>query len=209
MSDERALTIESGGLRLEGALREGEGHLLALVLHPHPRYGGDMLNHVVTAVCGALAEHGATTLRFNFRGTGGGEGAFDSGRGEADDARAAVAALRALGPDGRLLLAGYSFGAMVAANIAADVRPDVLVLISPPLGMARTLAVDDAAPALLITGAHDQIAPAEALLALEGPNRTIVVVPGADHSWWPGLGALTDSVTGFAASVGPGAPRGA
>ena len=142
MTGERAFTIESDGLLLEGALREGGSDLLALVLHPHPQYGGDMHNHVVTAVCGALAESGATTLRFNFRGTGRNEGAFDSGRGEANDARAAVDALRALRPDGRLLLAGYSFGAMIAATVATDVRPDALVLISPPLCMMQTPAID-------------------------------------------------------------------
>jgi hypothetical protein len=33
---ERAFPITSDGLRLEGALSEGDGHLLAVVLHPHP-----------------------------------------------------------------------------------------------------------------------------------------------------------------------------
>lgn len=206
MTGERAFTIESDGLRLEGALHEGGGDLLALVLHPHPQYGGDMHNHVVTAVCGALAEGGATTLRFNFRGTGRSEGAFDSGRGEADDARAAVAAMRALRPDARLLIAGYSFGAMIAATVATDVRADALVLISPPLGMMQTPAIDPELRTLLITGERDQIAPPDALRALDAPNRTIVVAPGVDHGWWPGLDELTAAVTAFSAAALPAAP---
>lgn len=206
MTGERAFTIESDGLRLEGALREGDGDLLALVLHPHPQYGGDMHNHVVTAVCGALAESGATTLRFNFRGTGRSEGAFDSGRGEADNARAAVAAMRALRPDARLLLAGYSFGAMIAAAVATDVRADALVLISPPLGMMPTPQIAPNLRTLLITGEDDQIAPPDALRALDAPNRTIVVAPGVDHGWWPGLDELTAAVTAFSAAALPAAP---
>ena len=207
MASERAFTIESDGLCLEGALREGDGDLLALVLHPHPRYGGDMHNHVVTAVCGALAERGATTLRFNFRGTGRSEGAFDSGRGEADDARAAVGALRALRPDGRLLLAGYSFGAMIAAFVATDLRPDALALISLPLSMAETPTLDPELRTLLITGDRDNVAPPDALRALDAPNRTIVVVPGVDHGWWPGLDELTSAVGAFAKAAFPAAKR--
>ena len=203
MASERAFTIESDGLRLEGALHEGDGELLAVALHPHPQYGGDMHNHVVTAVCGALAESGATTLRFNFRGAGRSEGAFDSGHGEANDARAAVDALRALRPDGRLLLAGYSFGAMIAAATAADVRPDALALISPPLGMMPTLAIDPELRTLLITGDDDRIAPPDALRALDAPNRTIVVAPGVDHGWWPGLDELTLAVGAFANTALP------
>jgi alpha/beta superfamily hydrolase len=210
MTSERAFTIESDGLRLEGALHEGGGELLAVVLHPHPQYDGDMHNQVVTAVCGALAERGATTLRFNFRGAGRSEGAFDSGRGEANDARAAVAAMHALRPDGRLLLAGYSFGAMIAAAVATDVRPDALVLISPPLGMMPTplhgepaAAIDPELRTLLITGEDDRIAPPDALRALDAPNRTIVVVPGVDHGWWPGLDEITRAVEAFARAALP------
>jgi alpha/beta superfamily hydrolase len=201
MTGERAFTIESDGLRLEGALHEGDGDLLAVVLHPHPQYGGDMHNHVVTAVCGALAEGIATTLRFNFRGTGRSEGVFDSDRGGGDDARAAIDALRVLHPDAPLLLAGYSFGAMIAAAVAPDVRPDALVLISLPLGMMPTPSIEPELRTLLITGADDQTAPPDALRALDAPNRTIVIVPGVDHGWWPGLDDLTRAVEAFAMAL--------
>jgi alpha/beta superfamily hydrolase len=198
---ERAFTIDSGGLKLDGALHEGGHELAAVVLHPHPQYGGDMDNHVVRGVCATLADLGATTLRFNFRGAGRSEGTHDEGRGEADDARAACAALRELRPNARLLLAGYSFGAMIAAAIVADVRPDAVALISPPLRMSSQPLRDAAVPALLITGERDQIAPAETLRALASPGRTIVVVPGVDHGWWPGLDELAAALREFAQSV--------
>ena len=45
--------------------------LVAVVCHPLPTEGGTMHNKVVTMVARALRELGATTVRFNFRGTGG------------------------------------------------------------------------------------------------------------------------------------------
>jgi alpha/beta superfamily hydrolase len=194
---ESAFTVESDGLKLEGALHEGGDELAAVMLHPHPQYGGDMDNHVVLAVCQTLAELGATTLRFNFRGAGRSQGTHDQGRGEANDARAACAALRELRPDARLLLAGYSFGAIIATMVAADVQPDAMALISPPLRMASAPSLDGSVSALLITGGRDQIAPADSLRELEGSGRTIVVVPGVDHSWWPGLDELSQALRSF------------
>jgi alpha/beta superfamily hydrolase len=196
--DERAFDVTSDGLRLEGRLHEGAGRLAAVVLHPHPQYGGDMHNHVVTAVCEALAGEGATTLRFNFRGTGASDGAYEGGPGEAADTRAAIAALRALKPDAPVLLAGYSFGAMIAATIAAGAGLAALVLISPPLAMAPLPALPDGVPALVLAGDRDPISPAREVLALNaGPVRA-VAVPGADHGWWPGIDALQAEMRSFA-----------
>src|SRR5437870_1749312 len=84
---ERFVQFESDGPRLDGALRLVQSaRLCAVVLHPHPLYGGDMDNHVVTSLCAALNTLGATTLRFNFRGAGASEGTHDNGRAEVDDA---------------------------------------------------------------------------------------------------------------------------
>ena len=51
-----------------------------------------MGNPVVTAVARACAGANLATLRFNFRGVGSSDGAWDEGRGEQDDVRR---------PDGR------------------------------------------------------------------------------------------------------------
>jgi alpha/beta superfamily hydrolase len=194
---ERAFAIDSRGLQLEGALHEGGSDLAAVVLHPHPQYGGDMGNHVVLAACGAMRELGASTVRFNFRGTGRSEGAYDQGRGEADDARAACAAVKELRPHAQLVLVGYSFGAAIAANVTADVKPSALALISPPVGMMTLPPLDESIPTLLIAGDRDQVVSIAALRALEAPHVTVRVVPGVDHGWWPGLDELTEALSGF------------
>ncbi|HLB22955.1 MAG TPA: alpha/beta fold hydrolase [Dehalococcoidia bacterium] len=195
--EERGFELMSDGLRLEARLHEGDGRLAAAVLHPHPQYGGDMDNHVVMAVCEALAEAGVTTLRFNFRGTGASEGSYDDGRGEACDARAAIVALRALTSDAPVLLAGYSFGAMVAAAVATDSELAGLALISPPLSMAGLPALPEKLPVLVMAGDRDAISPAREVLALASDQVRAVAVPGADHGWWPGIDALKAEMLAF------------
>jgi alpha/beta superfamily hydrolase len=197
LRDEQVVTLSAGGVELEGRLREGDGTLAAVVLHPHPQYGGDMNNHVVVALCDALAAEGASTLRFNFRGTGRSSGAFDNGQGEAADARAAVALMRERAPDARLVLAGYSFGAMIAAAVAGDESLTGLVLVSPPVGMAKIPAFPAGVAVLVAAGERDPISPAAAVEALGGPHVETLVVADADHSWWPGVDAVGAATAAF------------
>jgi alpha/beta superfamily hydrolase len=189
------------GLRLQAALHEGDGALSALVLHPHPQYGGDMDNHVVMALCGALAQEGATTMRLNFRGTGASEGEYDGGRGEAGDAMAAAVYLREHQPNARLVLAGYSFGAAIAASVAERVAPAGLVLVSPPGQTAPSAPAG--VPTLILCGDIDHVAPAQALQALESDTVRVTIAEGVDHSWWNGTAALSEAVRSFARNLRP------
>ncbi len=198
---ERRIAIASGNLSLEAAIHDGAGRLAAVVLHPHPRYGGDMDNHVVTAIAEALAARGASTLRFNFRGVGRSQGSFDGGPGEAADARAAIAALREAAPGAALLLAGYSFGAMIAASVALDVASSALLLVSPPVGMGALPPIDTETPALIIAGDRDQFAPATAIRALAGGRCRAAVVEGVDHGWSSGVNLLVDEIDTFVDSL--------
>jgi alpha/beta superfamily hydrolase len=199
--DERACWIDGGEWRLEGLLAEGDGALSALVLHPHPQYGGDMHNHVVVGLTDALRSLGMTTLRFNFRGVGRSQGAFDGGAGEAADAVAALDYLNARAGGRPILLAGYSFGAMIAAAVAADHAPEAVLLVSPPLGFSALPAITANVPALVVVGDRDPLAPAESARALALGATSVLVVPGADHGWWPGLDELTAAASKFAAQA--------
>ena len=182
----RTLTFPSGDLSLEGALHLPAAVAApgAVVCHPHPQYGGDMENNVVIAACQALADSGFAALRFNFRGVGNSDGAFDQGIGEREDVRAALAQLASLPEvdDKRLGLIGYSFGAMVAAEVASgDLR--ALALVSPPVAFSD-LRVAWGCPALVLGGDQDPIAPTDRLRVLAGaPGVGLHVSSGADHSW--------------------------
>jgi alpha/beta superfamily hydrolase len=197
----RPVTFESDGLRIEGLRADGDAGLAAVVMHPHPQYGGDMYNHVVEAMCEALASLAVTTLRFNFRGTGRSEGSFDNGAGEARDALGAVAVLRSDAPERPVLLVGYSFGAMVAASVAVAAAVPALVLVSPPLAYAGLSLLPDAIPVLILAGDRDDLVPSAALAAIEAPGRRVFVVPGTDHSWWPGADVLASELRKFVANL--------
>lgn len=75
------------------------------VCHPHPLYGGDMDSEVVVRAVEACAGRKLATLRFHFRGVGASTGTHDDGRGEQDDARAALADLRRCLPAGAAVAA--------------------------------------------------------------------------------------------------------
>ena len=65
----------------------------AVLCHPHPLYGGEMRNNVVSALANSFQEENIATLRFNFRGVGQSQGKHDEGVAECDDVKAAVTAL--------------------------------------------------------------------------------------------------------------------
>ncbi len=203
---ETRLTVASGPLDLEGVLHTptGSGPFPAVVVcHPHPQYGGDMDNNVVLAVVRGAVARGIAALRFNFRGVGRSAGTFDGGRGEQDDVRAALAcaAARPEVDAARLGLAGYSFGAVMAA-LAAEERVRALALIAPPL-TATDLGdrlTGFQGPLLLLAGEQDQFCPADALRRLADRCRAeLALVPGVDHFWFGQERRVEERVSDFLA----------
>jgi len=209
---EEAVRIPAGPLNLEGLLTRRPGAGGAVLTHPHPLYGGDMHNDVVKALAAVYARAGFTTLRFNFRGTGGSEGAYENGEGETEDVRHAVALLAASGSS-EIHLAGYSFGAWVNARVL-DRIPEVrdMVMVSPPvdlmdfsfLGLSPRIG-------LVVTGTRDEIAGAshvEALLPRWNPKAAFRVIPGADHFYHGYTDALQAVLEEHLAALGGLAPGG-
>ncbi len=138
--------------------------LVAIVCHPLPTEGGTMHNKVVTMTGRALRELGATTVRFNFRGTGGSEGRFDEGRGEVDDLHAVAAWVRERRPGDAVWLAGFSFGAYVALRAAASLKPGLLITIAPPAGRWDFAGIElPTMPWLVIQGENDEVVDPQAV----------------------------------------------
>src|SRR4030095_62647 len=75
--------------RLEGRYHQSkEEHApIALILHPHPQYGGTMNHKVVFSLFHVFVNRGFSVLRFNTRGGGRSQGRLDNGMGELRDAR--------------------------------------------------------------------------------------------------------------------------
>ena len=63
---------------------------IALVLQPHPQYGGTMNNKVIVDTFHTFMNNGFSVCRMNFRGVGKSDGEFDNGQGELADAAAAL-----------------------------------------------------------------------------------------------------------------------
>lgn len=211
MIAERAATLAtSDGVALEARLALLPAPVGGVVVcHPHPLYGGDMDNPVVVRVTEVCAELGLTTLRFNFRGVGASTGAHGGGQDEELDVEAALAYLRdALGTSGPLALAGYSFGATLAARVVVrhGAVTDLagLALIAPPVAMvgdAPFVALAGfASPMLVLAGSLDQYCPAPALteLARRLPRATVTVIEGANHFFFGRLFLLGGAVADWA-----------
>jgi uncharacterized protein len=157
----------------------------AVVAHPHPLYGGTMNNKVVFRICRALSEAGYSVLRFNFRGVGASAGAYDRGRGEADDFRAALdEAQRRNGI--RIVAAGFSFGSVVALAVgAADPRVPWLIGAGVPRAIGEIdFRAPSEKPAFFISGSQDAYGPPEEirpLLSSRFPKGAFSVIEDADH----------------------------
>lgn len=154
---------------------------LAVVAHPHPLYGGTMDNKVVTTLARAFVELNLAAVRFNFRGVGASEGAFDDGHGETDDLLAAARwAREALGHHPPLTLAGFSFGGAVAARAARRLHPRRLILVAPAVTRVPTPEVPE--DTLVVHGELDDTVPLRDVLDWARPQELpVLVVPGGEH----------------------------
>lgn len=101
--------------------------------HPHSLHGGTMTNKVVHTVSRSIAGLGIPSLRFNFRGVGTSEGAYDEGKGEQLDLIAVVDWMRNKYPNAKLILSGFSFGSFVSGFAANIIKPHLLISVAPPV----------------------------------------------------------------------------
>jgi len=183
-----------------------------VICHPHPLYGGDMDNPVVVRVAEVCRELGLATLRFNFRGVGASTGQHGQGRDERHDVTAALAHFASVLPSGAPLgLAGYSFGAAVAARVAgerAEAPPlTAVALVAPPVAMTGdepfAALASLTARLLVVAGDHDEYCPVAALHALGRrlPSAEIKVIEGANHFFFGKLYPLGQAVADWSRAL--------
>lgn len=164
--------FQSDHLKLEGVLYypENQNDLPgAIVMHPHPQFGGSMYNNVVDAVCEEL-EPSMIAMKFNCRGVGRSEGHSTGGKEEGKDIQAAINYLKtndAIDQE-KLIFIGYSWGTYVGLPVTyknSDIK--LLVSISCPVGMWNYDYLRDCEkPKLMIGGAYDQFAPLDKIKQL-------------------------------------------
>jgi len=133
---ETRLTGLFGGPAIEARLHVPADCVRAVVIcHPHPLYGGSMHSPLSLAIAKRLSESTPTRVgwaRFNFRGVGASEGAYDEGRGEVDDTRTVIDEVVRRAPVARVSVCGHSFGSWVGLRAARlDGRVDRVLLLAP------------------------------------------------------------------------------
>jgi alpha/beta superfamily hydrolase len=179
--------------RLEGRYHHSKtkNAPIALLLHPHPRFGGTMNNRVVYQMFQAFVERGFSALRFNFRGVGRSEGKCDDGPGELSDAAAALDWLQAANPDAPICwIGGFSFGAWIGMQLLMR-RPEIsgFIAIAPPANIYDfAFLAPCPASGLIVHGKQDELVPEPSVAALAQKlahqrdiQVTYKVVPGANH----------------------------
>ena len=191
-------------ITLEGLLSTSDPApaLGAVLCHPHPLYGGEMHNNVVSALAHAFQKENIATLRFNFRGVGRSEGSHDEGEAEREDVKAAVTALLDRQPVSTVVVAGYSFGSMVGLQAGAqDDRVHRLIGVAFPLGLRDpAFLVNVTKPLLLISGDRDSYSPIPDLTALVtkiSAPKQLEVVSGADHFFMAREGEVAQAAVSF------------
>jgi hypothetical protein len=181
-----------------------------LLCHPHPLYGGTMHSAVIVAIAKVLAERDASiaTLRFNYRGVGTSGGSYGQGRGEVEDTRAALRALRERAPLARLTVCGYSFGTWVGLRAAAiEGGVERVALIAPAIRLFEFVREDATGgeKIAIYVGDRDEfcdVAEAQGLASALGAS--LQVLEKSDHFFLASRRKLAEVVVPF---VAPGGPR--
>ena len=138
---------------------------ITVICHPHPLYSGTMHNKVVFTAAKTFNKHNIPVLRFNFRGVERSEGEFADGVGEQDDLYAVTKLIQDLYPGKPLWLAGFSFGAYIAASMQQTLEAKHLITIAPAVTSFNfnTFPAPDC-PWLLIQGLADEVVDAQEVL---------------------------------------------
>lgn len=199
--------------RLEGRYQHNpaKNAPIALILHPHPLYGGTMNNKVVYKMFQTFVDQGFSTLRFNFRGVGKSQGSYGDGLGELCDAANALDWLQQQSPDtSGCWIAGFSFGGWIATQLLMR-RPELegFVAVSPPANLYDFSFLSPCPSCGLITmGDRDDVASESAVSEMVGnltlqPGASVdyQVIQGADHYYRNHLDELSNTIKEYVSTT--------
>ena len=152
-----------------------EATALAVLLHPHPQFGGNRFHPFIEALFRRLPEIGVTAIRFDFSSA------------ELSVATEEVVASLDEGstrwPELPVFLVGYSFGAGVAAGVDDERIAGWYLLAAPVAMLAGSSIGPDPRPKRIVVPEFDQFSPpAEVEHLVTGwETTTVATVPNADH----------------------------
>ena len=167
------------------------GAPVALVLQPHPQYGGTMNNRIVYETYNCFYKNKFSVIRINFRGVEKSDGIFDNGQGELSDAAAALDWIEKENPGySQCWVSGFSFGALICMQLIMR-RPEVnkFIAISPqPNVYDFTFLAPCPISGLIVYGKNDELVQVDSILNLKkrlGSQKNIEVnfspITNANH----------------------------
>ena len=160
----------SGRLEAKYYKNQKKGSPIAIVLHPHPQYGGTMNNRVVQETFNVFVKNGFSVLKLNFRGVGKSEGTFDNGQGELSDAASALDWIERENQDySQCWVSGFSFGSLIAMQLLMR-RPEInrFIAISPqPNVYDFSFLSPCPTSGLVVYGKKDELVPVEYITELD------------------------------------------
>ena len=171
-TDSKEIFIPGPGGRIQAQYfkNKQQGSPVALVLHPHPQYGGTMNNRIVYETYNCFFRNGFSVIRINFRGVDKSDGIFDNGQGELSDSAAALDWIERENPGySQCWVSGFSFGSLICMQLIMR-RPEVnkFIAISPqPNVYDFTFLAPCPISGMVLYGKNDELVPEDSILNLK------------------------------------------
>jgi len=181
---------------------------VVLICHPHPQYGGNMYNNVVSGVFNKLIKNDITCLRFNFRRVGKSTGSHSDGQGELSDVKTCIDFLIKEKNHEKIIICGYSYGAAIGCS-AINYSDKVIgyISISFPWDVMgsyyKTQSQSDKLK-LFIQGNQDTVALYESFeenYKFYKNPKIRKIIDGADHFYWGYEEQIVDEILRFYNSI--------
>ncbi|MEM0302293.1 MAG: alpha/beta fold hydrolase [Archaeoglobaceae archaeon] len=164
------------------------GKMAVLLCPPHPLMGGSRFDERLQRIASRLSKENISSLSFDYRG-------YRKGLGEVEDAKNCLSFLRERHE--RVVVLGYSFGSVVASNVA-DLC-DLAIYISP-LPSIDSIEFEDTKKAkFFVIAKRDQFVSFSESLELLSKAREPkdFVILDTDHFYFGKFDILAEKVTDF------------
>ena len=181
----------SGRIQAKYSKNDQQGAPVALVLQPHPQYGGTMNNKIVYETYNSFYKMGFSVIRINFRGVEKSDGIFDNGQGELSDAAAALDWIERENIDhSQCWVSGFSFGSLIAMQLLMR-RPEInrfIAISLQPNVYDFSFLSPCPTSGLVVCGQNDELVPSEYVNLLnkrlsiqKGVKVEFQKIEGANH----------------------------
>lgn len=168
------------------------GKQCALLCPPHPLMGGSRFDVRLERISETLNECGISTLAFDYKG-------YRDGVGEIEDARVCIEYIKQRHPT--VFIIGYSFGSVVASNVA-DLC-DAVVYVSPLPSIGSIRFEDSEKNKLFIMAKRDQFVSLGSSFSIyqkAKPPKDFVVLD-TDHFYFGKFDVLAEKICEFLCKI--------